>query len=433
MELSLKRIILAVLILYGVIFLLFLNDYNGIFLFHADSHEYVTLGQNLLEHHVFSRDLRTPEVIRIPGYPFFIALTMAVAGERHFQYLVVLLQILMVGGTACIIYLLGQRLFGNHKLGLVAASAYVLIPTTIFYACVGMTETLFTFLLALAIYLLSAKSLSNPKAFLIGVVVALAILVRPIAMLSPIILLPMAMRTRWRAGIWFLLALILALTPWLVRNHDLSYGLTISSIGDLNLAHGNAAKFYAWQNHISPADALVLVDQRAEDKIARQPSLTEAQAHKEVALEVILPNLPAYTVFHLTKTLPFYLASSIKGVALNLQLTKPGQRTADLLLKGDWLGVSKKLLQEAPYSVESVLRALMAVLVFIGGWQAWKKKDVFLFLLFLLIVLFSLLSSPWSEARFRTPIEPYMLLLALSVLNFRQVTIVKNWLRAYVR
>ena len=145
------------------------------------------------------------------------------------------------------------------------------------------------------------------------------------------------------------------------------------------------------------------------------PSLNIAQTHKKVALQHILSNIPAYTWFHLVKTSPFFLASSIKGIALNLQLTSPGERTADLLLKGKGAGIIHKLIKEFPFTLESILRVVLTVFICVSVWQAWKNKNVFLVLLFLLIIQFALLMSPWAEVRFRVPLEPYVLLLAFSV------------------
>ena len=110
------------------------------------------------------------------------------------------------------------------------------------------------------------------------------------------------------------------------------------------------------------------------------------------------------------------MASSLKGTAINLRLIKPGERTADLLLEGRVGPIAQKLVREMPYTMESLVRVLLTALMFIGAWRAWKKRDVFLILLFLLIVQFALLTSPWSETRFRIALEPYMLLFAFSVL-----------------
>jgi len=259
----------------------------------------------------------------------------------------------------------------------------------------------------------------NPKdhglGVLAGAIIGLAILVRPIAILSPIIILPMAMRNCWRNGIYFLAGLILILAPWVISNYQQGYGVTVSYIGAFNLAHGNAAKFYQWQNNVDAPTALETIEKEVNTTMRDDPSLNIAQAHKKVALQHILSNIPAYTWFHLVKTSPFFLASSIKGIALNLHLTNSGERTADLLLKGKSAGIIHKLIKEFPFTMESILRMALTILMFVGAWNAWKKRNAFLVLLFFLIILFALLMSPWAEVRFRVPLEPYMLLLAFSV------------------
>ncbi len=416
MTLSLKQVLLVVFVLYGALFFVRFNDYDRVFLFHADANEYVTLAHNIVDHHLFSRDLQAPEIIRTPGYPAFLAVTMAVAGERSFYYLVVLVQTLLVGGTAYLTYRMGKTVFDSPRLGTVAAAVYVLMPTTFFYAFSGMTETLFTFLLIAALSLVAPSHIPWRNALVAGIVLGLAILVRPIALLSPIILLPMAMRTQWRNGVWFLAGLLVVLTPWVARNVHDGYGVTVSSIGSLNLAHGNAAKFYAWQNHVSEARGLEVIEQEVDETSRSRPTYTAAQAHEAVALYTIRTNLSAYALFHLVKTVPFFTASSIKGVALNLHLLQPSQRTADLLLRGgDVRAIAQKLVAELPYTLESAVRAVLTVFMSIAAWRAWKTRNAFALLLFALVLLFALLTSPWSETRLRVPYEPYMLLLAFSV------------------
>ena len=373
-----------------------------IFYFHADSYEYVALARNILEHFVFSRDLVSFEIIRTPGYPAFLAAAMFFAGKQNFLYLVDIIQIFFVGCTAYLTNQIGKIAFDNPQLGKIAAVIYLLIPTTLYYAFSGMTETLFTFVFIAAVWCVIRQ-----KNFFSGALSAFSILIRPIAVFSPLLFIPMAMRANRRGVFAFLLGFLLILTPWVARNYYHGFGVSISEIGSFNLAHGNAAKFYAWQNNISEAEALEIIEKEAGSE--------DQSTHKRIAEKYILQNIPAYALFHIVKTTPFFFASSIKGVALNLGITKPGDRTADLLLKNKIQSVFQKLTKEWLFTLESIARVFLTIFMFFGAWRAWKERKIVPVFLFFMVLLFAFLTSPWSEVRLRMPFEPYMLLLALSI------------------
>ena len=139
-------------------------------------------------------------------------------------------------------------------------------------------------------------------------------------------------------------------------------------------------------------------------------------AHIAIAKKHIFADIPAYAFFHTIKAIPFFLGSSLKEATTVFRSPNFSQNTSDLFIRGS--GVIKKLWQELPFTLESMLRVLSTIFMFIGVLRAWKEKNGIALLLFAIILLFALMSSPWASPRFRLPFEPYILLLALYGLQY---------------
>ena len=381
-----------------MIFFFVKTDY---FYFHADTYEYVAIANNMLDHHVFSRQFPESEIIRTPGYPTLIALAMTIAGRQHFTYLIILIQTIFAAITAWLIAKMGEKEFQSIRFGNIAAIVYILLPTTIWYAMVGMTEIVFT--------LAFITALSLCKYFWSGIMIGLAILIRPIAMLIPFLIAPFLFRKSFRTGVLFVIGVALVVTPWVARNYDLGFGATIAYIGPFNLAHGNATKFYAWREGIDNQTALDKTQREVDEKINNE-HLRPDTAHIRVAKKYIFSDLPRYTLFHAIKTIPFFVSSSLKEATTTFRSTDESQNTSDLFIRGS--GIFQKLWREAPFTLESLVRGIVTFLMLFGAYRAWKEKNRFALLLFSLIILFALMSSPWASPRFRLPFEPYILLLA---------------------
>ena len=399
-----KYFLIGTLLLYGVIFALIKP---GIFYFHADTYEYTAIAENILDHHSFSRQLPEKEIIRTPVYPALIALTMAIAGRQNFVYLIILIQTIFVAITAWLIARMGEEVFHNKRIGNIAAIIYILLPTTIWYSMVGMTEIAFT--------LVFITALSCRKYFLGGMLIGLAILIRPIAMLTPLIITPFVLKKNIKTGALFLIGTALILAPWVARNYHQGFGLQISYIGAFNLAHGNATKFYAWQHRVDNQTALDKIQSEVDEKISNEHMRPDL-AHIAIAKKHIFADIPAYAFFHTIKAIPFFLGSSLKEATTVFRSPNFSQNTSDLFIRGS--GVIKKLWQELPFTLESMLRVLSTIFMFIGVLRAWKEKNGIALLLFAIILLFALMSSPWASPRFRLPFEPYILLLALYGLQY---------------
>jgi 4-amino-4-deoxy-L-arabinose transferase-like glycosyltransferase len=193
----------------------------------ADQSEYLALAQNIKLHGVFSYGaphtwgapglLNTegpfvPTAARPPLYPLLIASLWW--GEARPLLEVRVAQCLMGGLVAVLAYLIGLRIFGRRAalfagLGMAFAPVSATLPAAI------LTETLFTFLLTLGMWLWERKYL-----VMAGVVLGLATLTRAILLpiLAAIALMAVMLKFSRVTHLKILLGAALVIAPWTVRN-----------------------------------------------------------------------------------------------------------------------------------------------------------------------------------------------------------------------
>ena len=155
--------------------------------FVGDALTYGDLAHNMLAHHVFGftegGSIRST-LIRLPGYPAFLAACFAVFGDAN--YLAVLwVQIAIDLATCALLGVLAARLMGRRA-GLAVVWLAALCPFTANYAVAALTETLSLFCVALAFFALerwvgrwSGGDRGIGWAAVAGVAAAVAVLIRP--------------------------------------------------------------------------------------------------------------------------------------------------------------------------------------------------------------------------------------------------------------
>ena len=129
--------------------------------------------------------------------------------------------------TVALVFEVARRLFDN-RVGLVAAGIVALYPNLIFQTAVALTETLFNFVVMLALLLLLWRPWTSPlgraRLVLFGALIGFSALVRPISLsfLPGLLVVWLVTGFGWRRSIHHL-ALIAAgtaivIAPWIVRN-----------------------------------------------------------------------------------------------------------------------------------------------------------------------------------------------------------------------
>jgi 4-amino-4-deoxy-L-arabinose transferase-like glycosyltransferase len=127
-----------------------------------------------------------------------------------------LAQSLLGAATVVLVYLIAIDRF-NRRVAVVAGLGMALAPMTGYFAAVLLTETLFTFLLTLAVFLWGRE-----KRALAGVVLGLAALTRPVILLFiialPLLSLLLSLRQQWRAYFTIAVLAISLSSFWIIRN-----------------------------------------------------------------------------------------------------------------------------------------------------------------------------------------------------------------------
>ena len=196
--------------------------------FAGDTLVYGDLAQNLLRHGVYglSEDHIRPTLIRLPGYPLFLALCFRVFGGSLVAVLWVQVFVDLLG--CWLLGNLARRLFGE-RVGLTAVWLATLCPFTANYAAAALTETLSIFCVTLALWALALwRSRAGVGwALLIGLALMFAAVLRPDGGLLAAAVVPAMLWAGWRGG-WLgrglrdaaLASAVLcgALGLWAVRN-----------------------------------------------------------------------------------------------------------------------------------------------------------------------------------------------------------------------
>ena len=213
----------------------------------GDAPFYIELAWNWLKNGVYGAVVEgqlMPLDTRVPGYPAFLAAIFSVAGNSSRAVMVA--QAIVDLATCFVMALIAARLapeVSRRRVALAGLWLAALCPFTANYTAVVLTETLVTFLTALAILLLieaEARDTANAPVsikgagkgalspwFLGGVVAGFGALVRPE---TPLLLFAMGLVlvAKWwrpvnwtklaRAGVLMAVGLLLPLLPWAARN-----------------------------------------------------------------------------------------------------------------------------------------------------------------------------------------------------------------------
>jgi len=195
----------------------------------GDELEYRRLAINLIQGNGYSLSYAypfKPTMQREPLYPFLLAISYLLFGYNDMP--IYLFQIVLHALTAIIIFYLTLSISDNRGIAWCAAVFTSLSPSLVDISLFIMTETVFTFLLALDL-LIAAKALKNNsfKLFIaLGLLLGITTLCRAVGIfLVPIIILLLFIQNKQRAVRYALIMLLIftfTISPWLIRNKIIS-------------------------------------------------------------------------------------------------------------------------------------------------------------------------------------------------------------------
>ncbi len=374
----------------------------------VDSVEYLAIAADLGTAYGGDADaggLQTLGFLRTPGYPLLIAGVHAVTGGSDVAVLAV--QVFLSLACAVIAYALGVRIAGRTA-GRAAAAVIALDPVSALYSVALLTETVAAVVTAGGLLLAVRGYTSGQRRLVLaaGLVLGLAVLVRPIGAYLPLLLLPalaIAARTGFRRGVALAAVFLAGFAPpvagWIARNH------TVGGVAVISTVEGHNMLFY-----------------RAADAVARERGITwaEARTEMEVLLRERAPGATPTELGPIKRDLGLEvlrdhprgaLLSAARGLAnatagpgreqLEVALVGPG-RTLPGAIRLPLLGI------QTAFALTVALAALLAVVVL----RRRRLLRAALPVLVTAVYLVGLSAGPESYARFRVPAVPEPAVLA---------------------
>lgn len=303
-------IIFLAAILVRVLFVIFYSWTS------PDEVGYDALARNLLAGNGFSTDEGPPyepSLYRTPVYPAFLAAIYMLVGPQAIA--VHIGQAFVGSATCCLVYLIARR-FWPTPTAFLAALLSALHPFLARYVAVGLTETLYAFLLTSFVYLLT-KALEGTSwrwAAAAGLLMGLSILCRPEAVLlsgitaAILVLHYRLQRPGWLMATAFFASTLLIVFPWPVRNY--------LAVGRFVLLFDRGPEYEFWLVGFPYWD----VDNQRFLEGAEQvdPVVREYQDAQTTAAKVELkPKLWRAGFEHIQQFPTFYLRGRVRGL-LNL-------------------------------------------------------------------------------------------------------------------
>lgn len=231
-----------------------------------DSTEYYQIARNVAARGIFSQATEppyTPDTWRTPGYPLFLALIMKFGGESE-TVLVMVQQVL--GVINVFLVFLVARFYMSERRACVAGVIVILEPFHLYYSLWLLATTLFVTVLLLTWYAyeLAIRRGSVWRYGVLGVLCGFLVLVRPVAILVPMVLLiglflrragPASELPRRSASGWirwcgmgtYVLVFSAVVMTWMVRNRVVAGHFALSDQGGVVMAYFKAAEVELWR------------------------------------------------------------------------------------------------------------------------------------------------------------------------------------------
>jgi len=186
-----------------------------------DARGYHDLACGILEQRTF----RGFGVFRTPAYPVFLAGVYSLFGTKVWPAIII--QAVLDIGTTALVFWIAKEIFFSQLSAVIAGLFYSLNFSSAYYCTRIMSETLFTFIFALSILLLTIAMQRNRVIFFVisGLFLGIAILIRPIAqyfVVVPALVILLHKRKATTALLWILAIAIpsfAVLVPWQLRNY----------------------------------------------------------------------------------------------------------------------------------------------------------------------------------------------------------------------
>jgi len=394
-----------------------------------DSHEYLALTHGLLSGCGFARLMngacRSPELLRLPGYPLFVLMMPSLRSAVFVQALLGAFTCLLVGWFACSLW--------GLTAGIIAETLLALDIPSIIASSTIMSDSLFQTLLTSAVLLqllaISPGSANRKSFWLVlsaAALLACTVLIRAIAIVVPLlsvvpVMLVPGVKISKRLGMSLLLVAIPAsvMAGWTIRNHAMTGTWTFTTEGAYNLYYYNTAGVL-WYLH--GGNLTNLQDQLAKDVGANGPDEFVSALQQTEMIKRSLAVLLSHPVATAAMTLRCYAWLAIVPDRGNLNnFLGTNGISSVFLMASENIGLRiREMLRSPLLSVFVLVQIPLVVFTWIGVGlslirirrQPQLMIPMILVPLGVAMVMLLLGTGPGAIARFRAPAMPFLAMLA---------------------
>jgi hypothetical protein len=401
--------------LYGTVFLF--SFHNKEYTVRGDSLGYLSLAKNIREHQVFSINEApplAPELFRLPGYPFFLAL-INVTNPNHIHFAIAI-QCLLGIALLFISWPIFMRL-GGKRGAMVGASILTLDLITLLHAPVLLAEMLLQLFLVLGLVrtVRWMEDKFTRDLILAALCWGVAGLIKPIALFIPLIISLVHILDFKKAFLFGALALLLP-ASWAMRNSRLVGRPVYTIQGGYALLLYPAANAYAMAEHMDINTATEVLEHRIHEAhpTLEKESFEESKVYNDEA-KLIMKAYPFYT-------LQYCAAGALRilgGTGIDMALELFHQSETDVVQSGKarvaiagsgTLALLKRYPALIPVQMAYMLFLLASyVLFFKGGVELFfngeKKLALILTIPFFILIA---IAAHQGYYRFRLPLMPFV-------------------------
>jgi hypothetical protein len=363
-----------------------------------DSYQYLQIAQNLPYFSQMNTFPYLPDLQRMPLYPIFLWL-----GGLN-PVIILFMQFVIQTITAFFIF----KVLSDHtRYAFYIAVAYWIMPNSVLFSVLILTECLFVFFMILGMYYVQRQ-----KWIQANICVVMSIFTRPNSILILFILLLLGSLYMWKkkASKKLIIQFIMGLTisflcvfGWMYRNYTICQQWKLSVLSDNTLIHGRLGGLMCYQKKLLYTDDNLVCQSEAyliEQKVIpfkkyyspihrQETEIYVSEAHK-MAYRYILKNLPDYILFQGECAIKLF-----QGMGYKSWLT---------ITENKWLSMCLAIFQ--------AMYTLICIVVFLRAFISIKNLKLMQFLVLLSITAMLILALlPYADTRYRFPTDSLIFLL----------------------